>query len=177
MILKTRSIQVYIILLVFIMSTGTGYSSGQKQFDSDVRLDGKYHFNGEKFDLGESSLQTLSRQLISDGYATDDLEQSLLLAQGGEKKDIENEAEMSEQCREFAKDPNADVGDIIRAGCKPTTAQRIGRWRTHLSLPDQRLVQSVAGGLLTELDYELADLGPMSLGEQVRLLSLARSVK
>jgi hypothetical protein len=56
---------------------------------------------------------------------------------------------------------------------KPTTAQRIGRWRTHLSLPDQRLVQRVAGGLLAELDYELADLGPMSLGEQVRLLLLA----
>jgi hypothetical protein len=29
----------------------------------------------------------------------------------------------SEQCLAFAKDPDADVGDIIRAGCQPTTAQ------------------------------------------------------
>lgn len=30
---------------------------------------------------------------------------------------------MSPECIEFANDPDADVGDIIRAGCKPTTAQ------------------------------------------------------
>jgi len=28
-----------------------------------------------------------------------------------------------EECLAFAKDPNADVGEIIRAGCQPTTAQ------------------------------------------------------
>jgi hypothetical protein len=30
---------------------------------------------------------------------------------------------LSPECAKFAKDPDADVGDIIRAGCQPTTAQ------------------------------------------------------
>ena len=28
-----------------------------------------------------------------------------------------------EKCREFAKDPNADLGEVIKAGCEPTLAQ------------------------------------------------------
>jgi len=30
---------------------------------------------------------------------------------------------LSEECKAFAADPNADVGDIMRAGCKPTVGQ------------------------------------------------------
>ena len=30
---------------------------------------------------------------------------------------------LSEECKAFAADPNADVGDIIRAGCKPSIGQ------------------------------------------------------
>ena len=30
---------------------------------------------------------------------------------------------LSEECKAFAADPNADVGDIMRAGCKPTIGQ------------------------------------------------------
>ncbi len=29
----------------------------------------------------------------------------------------------SAECQAFAADPNADVGDIMRAGCKPTVGQ------------------------------------------------------
>jgi hypothetical protein len=32
-------------------------------------------------------------------------------------------AEKSEECVQFAADPDADVGDVIRAGCEPTLAQ------------------------------------------------------
>ncbi len=39
------------------------------------------------------------------------------------QSDGANTAPQSEQCLAFAKDPDADVGDIIRAGCQPTTAQ------------------------------------------------------
>ena len=34
-----------------------------------------------------------------------------------------DEEPRSAQCAAFAKDPNADVGDVIRAGCQPTLAQ------------------------------------------------------
>jgi hypothetical protein len=33
------------------------------------------------------------------------------------------EKPLSPECAEFAKDPDADIGDIIRAGCKPTLSQ------------------------------------------------------
>ena len=38
-------------------------------------------------------------------------------------KDGEPEKAGSAKCAKFTDDPNADVGDIIRAGCKPTLAQ------------------------------------------------------
>jgi hypothetical protein len=56
---------------------------------------------------------------------------------------------------------------------KPTTTQRVGRWREALSPADQRLVQHVEGNLLTELGYELEDLGSMPLLEKGRLVVLA----
>jgi hypothetical protein len=33
------------------------------------------------------------------------------------------EAELSDECRAFREDPDADLGDVLRAGCEPTTAQ------------------------------------------------------
>ncbi len=33
------------------------------------------------------------------------------------------EEPMSEECKAFAEDPDADIGEIIRAGCQPTIAQ------------------------------------------------------
>jgi hypothetical protein len=49
---------------------------------------------------------------------------SLAITQIGFAADTPTDAELtSEECRAFAKDKNADVGDIIRAGCKPTTEQ------------------------------------------------------
>ncbi|NIV31316.1 MAG: hypothetical protein GWN58_18020 [Anaerolineae bacterium] len=55
----------------------------------------------------------------------------------------------------------------------PLSRQRVGRWRQGLDVADQRLVQYVAGKLLTELGYALADIGPMSVPERVRLAVLA----
>ena len=44
-----------------------------------------------------------------------------LLAQAQQETGAEEP--QSEECLKFAQDINADVGEIIRAGCKPTTAQ------------------------------------------------------
>jgi hypothetical protein len=66
--------------------------------------------------------------------------------------------------------PDSHFFDSVR---NPTTRQRIGRWRKVLSPADQRLIQRVEGKLLTELGYELEDLGPMSILEKGRLVFLA----
>ena len=55
----------------------------------------------------------------------------------------------------------------------PLSRQRVGRWQQEMELADQRVVQYVAGKLLAELGYTLADLGPMSMPELARLAALA----
>ena len=47
----------------------------------------------------------------------------LMLAQAPEQAEDKGGAAKSAKCAEFAKDKKADIGDIIRAGCQPTTAQ------------------------------------------------------
>ncbi len=57
------------------------------------------------------------------------LEGSVYLTQADTQKDDRQAADdsaagqISEQCVKFANDANADLGDVIRAGCKPTLAQ------------------------------------------------------
>jgi hypothetical protein len=55
---------------------------------------------------------------------------------------------------------------------QPLTASRCGRWRGEMSLADQRLVQRVAGDLLSALGYDTVDLDPMPARERVRLAGL-----
>lgn len=55
---------------------------------------------------------------------------------------------------------------------KPITQKKVGRWQNDLTERDQRLVQAVQRSLLTELDYDLHDLGALSSVEYVRLLGL-----
>ena len=55
----------------------------------------------------------------------------------------------------------------------PLSRQRVGRWQQEMDVADQRVVQFVAGKLLTELGYSLTDLGPMSVPERARLAALA----
>ena len=66
--------------------------------------------------------------------------------------------------------PNSHFFSNVR---NPLSRQRVGRWRQEMSEADQRLVQRVAGKLLAELGYTLADLGPMPIPELARMAVLA----
>jgi hypothetical protein len=55
---------------------------------------------------------------------------------------------------------------------KPPSKKRVGRWRSDMSLADQRLVQTVAGNMLEQLGYEMVDLGEMAFSERARLATL-----
>ena len=63
-----------------------------------------------------------------------------------------------------------DFHDPVR---HPPDPGRIGRWQREMSGADLRLFQRVAGSLLTELGYPLADAGQMPAGERMRFLALA----
>jgi hypothetical protein len=119
---KKKRVQIYMSILALMMFASVGYSYELEQPNSWFYLGGEYYFDREKLGFDDSSLQTQSRPLITDTFSTYGSEQRLLLAQGGEKEAGEQET-MSSECAGFTKDPEADVGDIIRAGCKPTTAQ------------------------------------------------------
>ncbi len=55
------------------------------------------------------------------GTASSVLDQYIVLAAAEEAKG--ESAPKSEECVQFAADADADLGDVIRAGCKPTLAQ------------------------------------------------------
>jgi hypothetical protein len=72
-----------------------------------------------KFTL--ESLLNQDYQPFDSGMTTIWNEQSLLLAKSEEG--AEEPSAMSPQCAEFAKDPHADLGEVLKAGCEPTLAQ------------------------------------------------------
>jgi hypothetical protein len=52
---------------------------------------------------------------------------------------------------------------------EPLTTRSVGRWRTAMSLRDQRVFSTGSGSLLAELGYETPELGAMPLRERGRL--------
>src|SRR5210317_1917733 len=52
-----------------------------------------------------------------------DLPLMVAAAETGEGEGAADGEPQSEECLAFAKDPDADIGEIINAGCKPTLAQ------------------------------------------------------
>ncbi len=65
------------------------------------------------------------------------------------------------------------TGDFHAPVRQPPSTSRVGRWQREMAAADLRLFQRVAGGLLAELGYELADAGPMPAGEVGRMALFA----
>jgi hypothetical protein len=90
--------------------------------------------DGLKGDVTESALSDFNSGLLLSGqYLLTDAgipkygsDEPFFLAQSSGTEGAQGEGAgepLSPECAEFAKDPNADLGDVIRAGCKPTLAQ------------------------------------------------------
>ena len=74
--------------------------------------------------LVAGSTSEKSMPLSEDLKATSaDLPPGALEHADGTQASTKSDSAASAQCAAFEADPRADVGDIIRAGCKPTTAQ------------------------------------------------------
>lgn len=52
---------------------------------------------------------------------------------------------------------------------RPVTAESVGRWRTGMSGFEKKLADHLAGKELAALDYPLANLGPFTPGEKLRI--------
>ncbi|MGD9076619.1 MAG: hypothetical protein PVJ69_15480 [Desulfobacteraceae bacterium] len=127
MAFKNRWIQFCFSLLVLLVFVCAASAFGLEQSGSEGFLSGKYHFPLQTPGLNSSNSQPQPWLPGDAEVSTDDTYQPILLAQEkaqtGEEAKQGDEKPLSPECAAFAKDPSADVGDVIRAGCQPTLAQ------------------------------------------------------
>jgi hypothetical protein len=122
MMFNNKRVQIYMSLLVFMVFASVGYSAGLEQSDSELLPSEEYGLAMEKLGLNKANLLTQPWLPAAADTWSDDTEQSWFLAQADKEPEGE-EKPLSAECAAFRKDPDADIGDIIRAGCQPTTAQ------------------------------------------------------
>jgi len=115
---RTRVLFCSLLLLSFFVVTGnalglepSGSGSSRAVFD----------LNGVNYRLNQAGLMPGRTSETKADLWPDKAERPIWLAQADTEK--KEEAEISEECKAFRADPDADIGDMIRAGCQPTTGQ------------------------------------------------------
>jgi hypothetical protein len=122
MMFKYKRVRLCFSLLVLMVFASVGYSAGLEQSNSELLPIKEYELSLEKLGLNKANLlEEPWLPAAADTWA-DDVEPSWFLAQT-EQESEGGEKPLSPECAAFRRDPQADVGDIIRAGCQPTTAQ------------------------------------------------------
>jgi hypothetical protein len=122
MMYKNKRVRLCFSLLVLMVFAGVGSAFGGQQSGSELLRAGESYFSRHQFNFSQANLETQSWLTADTGLGADSRDQSILLAQGGEK-DAGKKDPQSPECRELAKDPMANVGEVLRAGCEPTLAQ------------------------------------------------------
>jgi len=122
---KTISI---LFAMLFAVSMQTAFA-GEEVMNNGTGLASSYGFSSHPFgttsSLFDQSIVLTAAQEANHPFGTTPglLDQSIQLAAAQEAKGEGESATISEQCVQFAADADADLGDVIRAGCKPTLAQ------------------------------------------------------
>jgi hypothetical protein len=122
MMLKNKRIQLYQSLLLFSLLIAAGSALGAEQPANQQLTGEKPGYTSTIPGLNDADLLTNSWLPAADDVWTDDTEQTRFLAQADKEPEGE-EKPLSPECAAFRKDPDADIGDIIRAGCQPTLGQ------------------------------------------------------
>jgi hypothetical protein len=121
MVLNRNRIQFYVGLIWFslFIVAGNVYAQGPSGSGSSV---GDDYSNEKLYRLNQAGLISKPQWQTDVDIWPDEDRKPLWLAQA-EKENGDEEKTLKPECTAFAKDPDADIGDIIRAGCKPTTGQ------------------------------------------------------
>ena len=120
---KNKRIQLYLSLLLFSLLIGAGSAFGAEQIGVHQFMEGKSAYAGTIPGLDDADLFTQSGlYTAADIWSEETTEQARLLAQADKEAEGE-EKPVSPECAAFREDPDADIGDIIRAGCQPTLGQ------------------------------------------------------
>jgi hypothetical protein len=122
MMLKNKQVRFCFSLLVMMVFVGVGSAYGQEPFGNESLPAENQKFIREKLGLSEKSLLEETWSAAPAGISMEGSEQPFLMAQTDADEVDEDEA-LSPECIEWRKNPDADIGVMLRAGCQPTLGQ------------------------------------------------------
>jgi len=122
MMFKNKRIRLCFSLLVLMVFAGVGSAWGQEPSANEL-------LPAEKQDLAWKNLGFRGKSLPAESWltsaadiSTDSSEQPFLMAQA-DTNAVDEDQSLSPECMEWRKDPDADIGVMLRAGCQPTIGQ------------------------------------------------------
>jgi len=109
-------------LLVLMVFAGAGGVWGQEPSGNELLPAGNQELIWEKLGLSEKCLLAENWFTAAAEVSTDSSELPFLMAQADTDK-VDGEEPLSPECIEWRKNPDADIGVMLRAGCQPTIGQ------------------------------------------------------
>lgn len=121
MMIKNRRIQLYVSLLLFSLLIAAGNAFG---LDLSLESSSYDHFDidGKFSRLDKAGLMPSTTYQENADLWSDEVEKPTWLAQSDTDEVAEEEA-LSPECIAWRQDPDADIGEMLRAGCQPTIGQ------------------------------------------------------
>ena len=118
-----------LVLVPMLGLASSAVIAGEEVMNNSTKFASSYEFSSHPFGttsrLFDQSIVLTAAQEANQPFGTTSslFDQPIQLAAAQEAKGEGESATISEQCVQFAADADADLGDVIRAGCKPTLAQ------------------------------------------------------
>jgi len=122
MMFKDKPFRFCFSLLVLMVFAGAGGVWGQEPSGNELLPAGNQELIWEKLGLSEKSLLAENWFTAAAEVSTDSSELPFLMAQADTDK-VDGEEPLSPECIEWRKNPDADIGVMLRAGCQPTIGQ------------------------------------------------------
>ena len=122
MMFKNKRIRLCFSLLVLMVFAGVGSAWGQEPSANQLLLDEKQDLVRNNLGFRGKSLPAESWLTAAANISTDSSEQPFLMAQA-DTNAVDEDQSLSPECMEWRKDPDADIGVMLRAGCQPTIGQ------------------------------------------------------
>ena len=118
-----------LVLVPMLGLASSAVIAGEEVINNGTRVASAYEFSSHPFgatsSLFDQSIVLTAAQEANHpfGTASSVLDQSIVLAAAQEAKGEGESATISEECVQFAADADADLGEVLGAGCKPSLAQ------------------------------------------------------
>ena len=122
MMFKNKRIRLCFSLLVLMVFAGVGSAWGQEPSANELLPAEKQHLVWNNLGFRGKSLPAESWLTSAADISTDSSEQPFLMAQA-DTNAVDEDQSLSPECMEWRKDPDADIGVMLRAGCQPTIGQ------------------------------------------------------